>query len=77
MHLHHYALLVHSIDILLQNEITVAQVDAADEMLCDFYCLLPELHSEACFTYSSHLLNHLVKYVCLLGPFGINLTLKI
>ena len=44
LYLHHYALLVCAIHILLQNEVTVAQMDAADEILRDFHSLLPELY---------------------------------
>ena len=68
LYLHHYALLVCAIHILLQSEITMAQVDAVDEMLHDFYGLLPELYGDARCTHNAHLLTHLAKYVRLWGP---------
>ena len=68
LYLHHYALLVCAIHILLQNEITESQIAAADDMLRDFHCLLPELYGEARCTHNAHLLTHLVKYVRLWGP---------
>ena len=68
LYLHHYTLLVCAIHILLQNEVTVAQMDAADKMLRDFHSLLPELYGEVRCTHNAHLLTHLVKYVRLWGP---------
>ena len=46
----------------------MAQVDAAEQMLVDFYNLLPDLYGEASCTANAHLLSHLVKYVRLWGP---------
>ena len=54
--------------VFLQNEVTVAQMDAADEMLHDFHSLLPELYGEARCTHNALLLSHLVKCVRLWGP---------
>lgn len=68
LYLHHYALLVCAMHILLQNEISAAQIDAADEMLHDFCLLLPELYGETRCTHNAHLLTHLAKYVRLWGP---------
>ena len=65
---HHYALLVCAVHILLQDEITPSQVDAAESMLCDFCMLLPELYGEDSCTANAHLLLHLTKYVRLWGP---------
>lgn len=65
---HHYALLVCSLHVLLQEHITPAQVDAAESMLQDFCQLLPELYGEESCTSNAHLLLHLPKYVRLWGP---------
>ena len=54
--------------ILLQENITSAQVDAAESMLSDFCKLLPELYGEESCTANTHLLSHLPKYVRLWGP---------
>ena len=68
LYLHHYALLVCAVHILLQSEVTTALIDAADEMLHDFCVLLPELYGETRCTHNAHLLTHLAKYVRLWGP---------
>lgn len=65
LYFHHYALLVCAMHILLQIEITVAQVDAVDEMLPDFCLLLPKLYGKTRCTHNTHLLTYLTKYVCL------------
>ena len=68
LYLHHYALLVCAVHILLQSEVTMALIDAADKMLRDFCVLLPELYGETRCTHNAHLLTHLAKYVRLWGP---------
>ena len=65
---HHYALLVCAMHILLQSELSEAELDAAEHMLHDFYRLLPELYGDKCCTANAHLLSHLTKYVRLWGP---------
>ena len=65
---HHYSLLVCAMHILLQDNITSAQVDAAASMLGDFCKLLPELYGDESCTSNAHLLLHLPKYVRLWGP---------
>ena len=65
---HHYALLVCAVHIMLSDSITQAQIDAAEKMLTDFYCLMPELYGESSCTHNCHLLSHLAKYVRLWGP---------
>ena len=65
---HHYSILVTAIHILFSDSISMAQVDAAEQMLVDFYNLLPDLYGEASCTANAHLLSHLVKYVRLWGP---------
>ena len=68
LYLHHYALSVCAVHILLQSEVTTALIDAADEMLSDFCDLLPELYGETRCTHNAHLLTHLAKCVRLWGP---------
>lgn len=65
---HHYGLLVCAMHILLSDSISDAQVSAAEHMLKDFYCLLPDLYGESSCTHNAHLLSHLPKYVRLWGP---------
>ena len=68
LYLHHYALLVCALHILLQDSLSNAQVDAAEVMLCDFVALLPELYGEKSCTANAHSLTHLTKYVRHWGP---------
>ena len=68
LYLHHYALLVSAIHILLQESLTTSQITAAELMLCDFVALLPELYGEHSCNMNAHLLTHLAKYVRLWGP---------
>ncbi len=68
MFIHHYALLVCALHILLQDSLTPSQIEAAEEMLCDFVLLLPELYGERSCTANAHSLTHLTKYVRLWGP---------
>ena len=49
---HHYALLVCAVHIMLSDSITRAQIDAAEQMLTDFYCLVPELYGESSCTHN-------------------------
>lgn len=65
---HHYTLLVCSLHILLGDRIEPSQIDAAEQMLVDFYKLLPELYGENSCTHNAHLLFHLTKFVRLWGP---------
>ena len=53
--------------IMLNDSISQAQVDAAEQMLHDFCILLPELYGESSCTANAHLLSHLAKYVRLWG----------
>ena len=68
LYLHHYSLLVCGIHILLQSKLTLVQVQAAEEMLNDFYHMLPELYGPNSCTLNAHSLTHLTKYVRLWGP---------
>uniref|UniRef100_A0A1X7V709 DUF4218 domain-containing protein n=1 Tax=Amphimedon queenslandica TaxID=400682 RepID=A0A1X7V709_AMPQE len=54
--------------ILLQKHITLTEFGAAEELLCDFYSLLPELYGETSCTINAHTLTHLAYYVRFLGP---------
>ena len=53
--------------ILLSDDITCAQVDAAEQLLLDFCIFLPDLHGDTSYTANAHLLTHLGKYVRLWG----------
>ena len=66
--LHHYSLLVCAVHILLQNELTVNKIMAADELLSDFCDLLPELYGAQNCTFNAHSLIHLSYYAKLWGP---------
>ena len=68
MYWHHYALLVCAMHMLLSDRISQAKIDAAEQMLMDFYILLPQLYGESSCTANAHLLSHLTKYVRLWGP---------
>lgn len=68
IYLHHYALLVCSLHILLQECITANLISTAEVMLQDFGRMLPELYGDKSCTANAHLLCHLVKYVRLWGP---------
>ena len=54
--------------ILLGDAITPSLIDAAEQMLSDFYLLIPELYGDSACTHNVHLLTHLSKYVRLWGP---------
>ena len=68
LYLHHYALLVCALHVLLKESNCNSQIDAAEAMLSDFVTLLPELYGEMSCTANSHMLTHLPKYVRLWGP---------
>ncbi|SMN01744.1 hypothetical protein SPONN_11 [uncultured Candidatus Thioglobus sp.] len=68
LYFHHYSLLVCAVHILLQAELTECKVQAAENLLADFYALLPELYGPTSCTLNAHLLVHLTMYVRLWGP---------
>ena len=68
LYLHHLALLVCSMHILLQPELTNGTIEAAHLMLVDFVNLLPELYGDRECTLNSHLLVHLCHYAKQWGP---------
>ena len=65
---HHYSLLVCAMHIFLSEEITEADCDLAEQMLKDFYMLLPELYGNQSCTINAHLLIHISYFVRLWGP---------
>lgn len=68
LYFHHFSLLICAMHILLQKTISVTECGAAEEMLNDFYGLLPELYGENSCTMNAHTLTHLVYFVRLWGP---------
>ena len=68
LYFHHYSLLVCAIHILLQAEIKDPEIKAAEELLKDYYALLPELYGDTSCTLNAHCLTHLTTYVRLWGP---------
>uniref|UniRef100_A0A1X7TKI8 Transposase domain-containing protein n=1 Tax=Amphimedon queenslandica TaxID=400682 RepID=A0A1X7TKI8_AMPQE len=63
LYFHHFALLVCAMHILLSKQITDMACGAAEEMLLDFYNLLPELYGVHSCTMNAHSLTHLCYYV--------------
>ena len=68
LYLQHTALLVTAMHILLKQEISESQVDAAEAMIDTFCKLLPELYGNGSCTANAHCLTHMTKYVRLWGP---------
>ena len=68
LYIHHFALLVCAIHILLKDSITYAALSVAEEMITDFLKLLPELYGEKSCTANSHALSHIAMFVRLWGP---------
>ena len=68
LYLHHFALFVCAVHILLQEKITSDQINAAELMLNEFYDMVPDLYGDKTCTYNMHQLNHVANYVRLLGP---------
>ena len=61
LYLHHFALLVCFIHILLQKQITQVRCNAVEEMLLDFYNLFPKLYGLSNCTMNPY-------FLCLWGP---------
>lgn len=57
-----------ALHILLSDSIEPPQIDAAEQIILDFYKLLPELYGDGSCTHNAHLLCHLTKFVRLWGP---------
>ena len=68
LYIHHFALLVCALHILLQPNLTQTRITAAEMMLKDFVVLLPELYDQKECTLNSHLLLHLGEHTRLWGP---------
>ena len=68
LYIHHFALLVCSLHILLQPELTPTRIQAANKMLKDFAALIPELYNEKECTINTHLLLHLCEHASTWGP---------
>ena len=68
LYFHHYALLVCSMHLLLQKQLSVVQCDAAEEMLNDFCNIFPELYGDISCTINMHSLIHIPYFVRLWGP---------
>ena len=57
-----------AVHILLQEKLSLDQINAAELMLNEFYNMVPELYGKASCTYNMHQLYHVANYVKLLGP---------
>jgi hypothetical protein len=68
LYFHHFSLLVCAIHILLQDSLSDKMICAAEQMITDFFNLLPELYGNRSCTANAHSLNHLCKFVRLWGP---------
>ena len=64
----HFSLYVNSLHLLLKSSITTSEIDAAEQMLLDFYALMPELYGVKFCTHNVHLLSHSPKFGRLFGP---------
>ena len=68
LYIHHFAVLVCALHMLLQPKLSPTQIGAAEMMLKDFVVLLPELYYEKECTLNSHLPIHLDEHTRLWGP---------
>ena len=67
-YVHHFALLVTSIHILLNSSISSDDIDAAEKMLETFYKYVPEYYPDKMCSSNVHVLIHLAYFVRRLGP---------
>ncbi len=67
-YVHHLALLVSAVHILLSASITTSSLHSADAMLHTFYQLMPRLYPLQMCTANVHSLIHIVPFVRLWGP---------
>ena len=63
LYFHHFGLLVCAIHIMLQHELDYSLVQAAQNMLNDFYYLCPELYGDRVCVLNIHLLSHMAHFV--------------
>ena len=68
LYFHHFGLLVCAMHMLLQSQVSDTQIQAAQNMLDDFYLLLPELYGNKICVLNMHLLSHTAYFVRLWGP---------
>ena len=67
-YVHHFALLVISMHILLNTSISSDDIDAAETMLETFYKHVPEYYPDKMCSSNVHGLIHLAYFVRRLGP---------
>ena len=67
-YVHHLALLVCAMHIHLNDQIPLSDLAIADQMLCTFYRLIPELYPMDLCKPNFHSLIHLSRFVKLWGP---------
>ena len=67
-YVHHFALLIASMHILLNTAISSDDIDAAENMLNTFFKYVPELYPEKMCSSNVHGLIHLAAFVRRLGP---------
>lgn len=67
-YVHHLALLVSAMHILLSDKLRVVDLDIAHGMLCTFYQVAEDLYSPSICTANMHSLQHIVPLVRLWGP---------
>ena len=68
LYLHHFALLVCAMHILLQPELSDRKIKAAHLLLSDYVTLIPELYNDCEYTINNHLLLHLCHDAKKWGP---------
>ena len=68
MYVHHFALFITSVHMLLGNNITAADISIAEEMLLEFYNCVPDLYPETMLSANLHSIIHVCRYVRKLGP---------
>ena len=67
-YIHHLALLVCAVHILLSDSVSSAKLDTADRLLQTFYNLVPHFYPlDECIS-NMHSLIHMVPFVKLWGP---------
>ena len=67
-YIHHWALFVTAMHLLLGVDISATDLNIAEELLSELSVLVPELYPEEMLTANLHTVIHLCSYVRLLGP---------
>ena len=70
----HLALLVSAINILLQESVTISELDKVQNLLTKFAVYMQKYFGKRSMTYNMHLLDHIVKSVKDWGPLWMNNT---